>query len=359
MISPDSRWLITGGEQADSTQLWDLKSPDLSTAKPLRLPADLNTVAFGPDSHWLVTGEGQLRLWNLTAADPTAKPLDLTGHEFAVTEAVFSPDGRWLATSSVECFDNDGVRLWNLKTQDPAARPITLGHKGSIGALAFSPDNRWLITGSGRLENCPYDGTAMIWDLTAADIAAKPHTLGGHAGPIFATTFSPGSADVVTVSGRGFSVKNDFGENEFGEVILRARNGWVISIGRVPQSTSGSGVSFKPEETSTASCYAIRKMRLMRSSSAPTIAGFLPRSANRAVIWDLKSRRFDRERVLFGHEGELSAMAFSPDSRYLVTGGNDKTARLWKLVVGFRRRHAAAIRRSLKRGLSHCRAQPQ
>jgi WD40 repeat protein len=35
--------------------------------------------------------------------------------------------------------------------------------------------------------------------------------------------------------------------------------------------------------------------------------------------------------VLRGHDGWVDAVAISPDSRWLVTGSWDKTARLWDL----------------------------
>jgi WD40 repeat protein len=55
------------------------------------------------------------------------------------------------------------VRLWDLTAEDPAARPVVLrGHEGQVTAMAISPDNHWLVTGSD-------DSTARLWDLTAEE----------------------------------------------------------------------------------------------------------------------------------------------------------------------------------------------
>ena len=39
-------------------------------------------------------------------------------------------------------------------------------------------------------------------------------------------------------------------------------------------------------------------------------------------------------RKLEGHKGEVTAVASSPDGRFVLTGSNDKTAKLWLLSTG-------------------------
>src|SRR5262249_40168122 len=38
--------------------------------------------------------------------------------------------------------------------------------------------------------------------------------------------------------------------------------------------------------------------------------------------------------VLRGHKAEVSAVAFSPDGQWLVSGSHDKTIKIWRVVTG-------------------------
>jgi len=51
-------------------------------------------------------------------------------------------------------------------------------------------------------------------------------------------------------------------------------------------------------------------------------------------LYDLSAATTGEEKVvtLAGHTGNVSAIAFTPDSRRLITGSDDKTARLWDLA---------------------------
>ena len=51
-----------------------------------------------------------------------------------------------------------------------------------------------------------------------------------------------------------------------------------------------------------------------------------------ARLWDLKSKNpAAGSRVLKGHTDSIWSVAISPDGRWLVTGSADNTARLWDL----------------------------
>jgi serine/threonine protein kinase len=93
-------------------------------------------------------------------------------HDAAVLCAVFSPDGRRIASS-----DQDGwVKLWDAQTGRELLK--FRAHKEHARSVAFSPDGR-------RLATAIWDGTVQVWDAQALDKdpAAPPLlTLKGHDG---------------------------------------------------------------------------------------------------------------------------------------------------------------------------------
>ena len=55
---------------------------------------------------------------------------------------------------------------------------------------------------------------------------------------------------------------------------------------------------------------------------------------NTARLWDLSAKDpAANPIVLRGHKGQLIVVAISPDNRWLVTGSSDYTARIWLLQV--------------------------
>jgi WD40 repeat protein/tRNA A-37 threonylcarbamoyl transferase component Bud32 len=58
-------------------------------------------------------------------------------------------------------------------------------------------------------------------------------------------------------------------------------------------------------------------------------------SDNTARVWDLTAEENSGTlpRVLNGHRATIGSVAFSPDSRWIVTGSDDSTARIWDLTA--------------------------
>ena len=142
----------------------------LSTAAPHQVPVSeqptmvvqtghvgrINVAAFSNDSRLIATGDhrGSISVWEVKSG---RQLWIVAGHSDGIMALAFSPDGRWLASSSgfVSSFD---VRIWDLETGHDRLR--LGGHKGLVLNLAFSPDSRHLATAGD---------TVCIWDLMRAE----------------------------------------------------------------------------------------------------------------------------------------------------------------------------------------------
>jgi len=89
----------------------------------------------------------------------------LSGHGEPVISALFSPDGRYLASGS----GDKSVRFWDLTTETP--RHTCKGHTNWVLAIAWSPDGQLLASGDKA-------GHVIIWDPVSGQ--QKGRTLLGH-----------------------------------------------------------------------------------------------------------------------------------------------------------------------------------
>jgi WD40 repeat protein len=116
----------------------------------------------------------------LAQPDHGVLPAD-TGGFFPVTQVVFSPDGKTLATVG----GLGGARLWDLATHAQIGTPLGNG----VIAAAFSRNGKTLATVDG-------DGKVYLWDVATHAQIGTP--LGS--GAASAVAFSPDGKTLATVS---------------------------------------------------------------------------------------------------------------------------------------------------------------
>jgi WD40 repeat protein/DNA-binding SARP family transcriptional activator len=151
-FSPNGAMLATGGwEGPSSTIIWDPTRGDRPRVLPQAPEQDLwgRTVDFSADGR-LVAGVAwdEVFVWSVED-DRIVGRL----HEQQVTALAFSPDGRRLATGSIE----GSLKVWDAHT-GRLVDSLT-GNLGQVLDLAFSPDGTSLATNSS-------DGTVRLWDVS-------------------------------------------------------------------------------------------------------------------------------------------------------------------------------------------------
>jgi len=103
--------------------------------------ARLVSIAVSPDRRSLATINGNdkdAKLWDLASHQLKAS---LQGHNLSIYCVAFSPDGRLVATASVD----DRCGLWGAGTGELVT--MLEGHKGGTYSIAFSPDNKTVAVG--------------------------------------------------------------------------------------------------------------------------------------------------------------------------------------------------------------------
>jgi WD40 repeat protein len=140
-------------------------------------------VAYSPDGSRLASAgaDGLAKVWDAATG---AELLVLAGHTDGLHSIAYSPDGRWIATSSDE--EDTSVKVWDATTGDEL---YTLeGHPVRVWALAFSPDSSLLATGG-------YQGVVKLWDLASGK---EMYTLPSQVTTVGMMAFSPDGTELVT-----------------------------------------------------------------------------------------------------------------------------------------------------------------
>jgi WD40 repeat protein len=346
---------------------------------------------FAPDGRTIATGDGggNLQLWNANTGQHLLSPDRQNG---AITDLVYSPDGKWLGAilrgpnepicklfdahtghevaamgrrqeigpfnpmSVCLAFSADsklvalGVnhQLFFWQTADGKLRARVNTSQSEITALAFAPDDGLLVTGGS-------DKMIRLWDPTPLR-GSRPNlysiaTLGGHGGPIRTLAFTPDGKTLA--SGGQDGIIKQWSVQAIAAAHYRAgedtpKMALFSPDGRLMARVGSGHLESRQVADPTVRIYDVstqqRRVTLRDQNATGFIAAaFSPDSRLIAVsedngtvrLWD--ARTGETAGALQGVQEQVLTLAFSPDGKTLATGGmggrDGITVRLWNLAT--------------------------
>ena len=306
-FSPNGE-MIAAGNWAGGIKL--LEVPTLEVKKTLRGHTDrVGGIAWAPNAtlpgctvssaslNIASSGaEGKVHLWNLEQDTPIST---LEGHSQRVCRVEFHPSGRYLASAS----EDTTWRLWDVETSDELL--LQEGHSRGVFAVSFNSDGSLLASGGT-------DSMGRIWDLRTGRTVM---ILDGHIRPIYALDWGADSYRVLSGSGDGWvkcwdirKVSYSGGVGAHKSVVSDLR--WFKGI-----DNPSEGGEVKLDE---------------KGDKVPKKAGtFFVSAGFDKCVNVFSADDWGRVQSLTGHTGNVHSVDVTNDARWIVSGGYDRTVKIW------------------------------
>ncbi len=399
VFSPNGKYLAAGsndgqiylwtrnGELVDTFQYRGTVSSNFETA--LTGSRDgIFTMQFSPDSSLLAFsgGKGVIQVQDLDNGTTRL----LSDHDGVVWQIAFSSDGVTLASAS----EDGTVKLWELRRDEGNELVHTLqGHQGQVYRVRFGLHDDVLATGGA-------DGVVRLWlrdkgvplgaleghedEISSLDFAPKP-TLGyqsvlvsasddgnirlwnidssiqalPHNSDVFDVTFRPdgrlvasGGVNNVRLWRRDGSLRSHISvsQGSYVQAVDYSPDGKILAAG----DSTGHIKLWKPDVKTDKPIQDIQAHSVL-DDEGPEAQGVLDLSfspngrwlasggTDRTLkLWRVNGEAIDEQPVTLEHSNDVTSVAFSRDSKLLITGTradsdtNKRGIALWKIPGGDR-----------------------
>jgi WD40 repeat protein len=349
-ISPDNRRVATGGVD-DTVRVWSGQS-GRRIHTLTEHAGNAVALAFSPDGELVASAstDGTGRVWR--TSDWGLNSI-LTGHTNAHTNVSFSADGEHVVTSGKdgtarvshadtgdELFVLAGHRNWveSAAFSGPAGSPIvTASPDGSVRVWygVFQPELQRLATLAAPVTDVSVDDQVHVWTSDGRERTLDLES-GDQVDAVPAPRKRPRRVEgpdgrSATMRGRVVVVRQD-GESE----TLRGHRDRVTAVtfsptGTLLATTSRDQVARIWSLPTNELFRALQHNTEVRDAEFSPDGRWLVTATLRAGLWDVIAG--ESVLRLQGHDGAITAVAFDPSGRTIVTGGADGTVRTYRCEI--------------------------
>ena len=347
VFSPDEKVLASGDSQG-VVKLWNIKNGmGLRTLGDENELTQIQSLTFSPDGKVLasamverhedaggaITWKTGIKFWDVVSGRVLKT---FAGYSSAVRSIAFSPDGRLLASGSVD----KKVSLWDVET-GKIIKTFT-GHAGEVNTVLFTPDGSSLLSGS-------WSTAIKFWNITNGVVlqeipgnpAFQPPSIFDAAGVLqpIKTAFNLATSNLVfaptesiyllKLGGNGTQVLKEFRSSKTVDAVALSQSGKVLA--------SATWSDIKLWDINSAS-----EILTIKGGKNTDVIAMSPDSHFIALndgdggksikLWDTNKEA--TLKILAGHSEEIICLTFSLDSKLLASGSDDKMIKLWDVESG-------------------------
>ncbi|KAG2361173.1 hypothetical protein BDR07DRAFT_1334837, partial [Suillus spraguei] len=303
-----------------SFQVWDLERGTQLLDEWKEKAAGVEAIALSPGGKTVATGsnDGTLKLWNVNTGK-VAKTL--TGHRARVHSVCWNRDGERVTSG---CWGGT-FRVWDVESGETIIGPIKAG--GDVQTVCYSPD--------GKMIAISLYTVLKIWDAntgellkTIDDVCCRCLAWTWDGKALFAGGWRIRKFDTAT-----WTAVLDGGEN-FVDTILLSPNRRIVATTSYFDKTA----QLWNLETNQPIGTPFHHEDFVISATFSADGKFLwciiySRRDGSFRVWDLeKGTQVGEEWEV--KDNEVEAMALSPDSKTVATGGWDGAVKLWDTNKG-------------------------
>jgi WD40 repeat protein len=182
-FSPDGHSIVTGGD--NTVRIWDFEKDNVCSFCENGIESFFSPT-ISPDGKLRISTSKNDGIIHIYDTETGLKVRKLVGHFYGCISAVFSPDGKHIASTSLDFT----IRIWSIETGHLQFKKDYSNSLIVPQSVAYSPDGKYIVLAMD-------DGTIRV--LTA-ETAEELRTIVGHTACVNSAAFSPDGKRIVSAS---------------------------------------------------------------------------------------------------------------------------------------------------------------